>query len=733
MKLFLFVPYIISLATGKFISDYNHTIGSSTFDSSNINIKECYQCNFDTNTTENIIEMLHNQCKNYTIKCENNNFCSTTLANNQYNTKYRLQLGCLSENYCSKVTEKNIENDETVVDNYSNCCESNLCNNETTVKNILPFNIEKNNTNFIRSVVNHQRHWFKVIPILNDFKFTDHDIDKHCINEAFFTDEDNLIITLKKNICNNKKISENNIPFSISQPINKIIFLDIQNQRYHNLLSSYKGISSFNYIRDKNLLFFISDNYVFIYQLDKNKQLIKINQFYFADHPVDIAINYNSKIIAIADKYKVLFYDIEQIEQIKEIIPIQDTGIGGSNIYKIQYAPNQDILLVETQDKNNFNTAIYNIENLNDIKIISITAPLEKKVKEKYIQCLYQSWRYHQEHILIRKHKIQDAKNYYGKWIISPSGDFIMKQKITPSCPGLLIGSKPLLRNDLYPVYSWCQANRYGYSVSNNTVSNAEMFISEANYNYAKSMSLRWAYAKIWLTDILAVYDYFFSDKNNHILAFIAEKYQSGYSFYSGGYRREKYLFLENISTKDITKPYRKSILQSKKLMELSGIHTPYRTTADTQQILKHLLFRFSQAHSGSFNSNGKKLAIFSDNRIQIYYLYNIVSKEKTDERKTTQAPERKTTQSSTGKSTRLEVLFPSLKKNISLLNNYTYQKTYNEASGRSYIKWILIGSGVILGIVIYTGGITIYYRYKYNKLKEKFIVNNHFPLIPLK
>jgi hypothetical protein len=747
MKLFLLISCIANIAniaSSKFIGDYNKTtvnpisnqsIQNLTYNKTTENLtnnffsensKQCYQCDFTINNFMEIYTSFNDHCANQIVNCYDN-VCSTLLSKNQDDNNYTLKLGCVSENYCPEFIKQNTKQFDKKSTNYYDCCNSNFCNDKESVQALLPqqtlliepqFVINQENTTYrINDVALAAKKTKDIVSaILHDFTFENDYLKKSCISEVVFTDEDNLIITLKKNRCNNKNIDKNDIPFSVSQPINKIIFLDKNNQTIHELLSSDNSITSFQYIKDKNLLFFISENYVFIYRLDNNNQLIKINKIYFEDNPIDIAINYSSNILAIADNYKVIFYDIAQIAQTGELIPIEDTGIGEANIYRLQYAPNQDVLLVETQDENNLHATLYNVKNIDKIELIGKIPPLNKHKKLTSLSCLYQSWRYAKQTMIINRYQNINERNYYNKWIIAPSGNFMINHKASFACPAV-VNNHTLLREDIYPAYHWNKnTNKYGYSVSYNNISNTDMFINSAHYEYAIEARPNWKkflYTKSWLTFILTVHDYFFSTKKNQVLAFIATENEV--------YKPHRYLFLKNISYDYINEPYGAEIRKSQRSIQLESIKNPYGEQLNKHHITKHKLF--SQAHSGLFNDDSSKLAIFSDKRIQIY-LMNLYKKaqseikttqnikvktKKTLEIKTTQAPKVETKKSLEIKTTQapkvetkkaLEIkttgfnsLLPFSKKNI-LICNQIRDEILNNKFITGFLLGAILGSG---------------------------------------
>ena len=129
MKLLLIIPYIVSMISGSQIlkpaynnqtttasNYYNQTTEIPTSDSFIANSKQCYQCDFAVDKFRNINTLFNDQCVNQTISCDNT-FCSTMLSKNQYDDEYRLQLGCMSENYCPEITEENTQHSEIMSDN----------------------------------------------------------------------------------------------------------------------------------------------------------------------------------------------------------------------------------------------------------------------------------------------------------------------------------------------------------------------------------------------------------------------------------------------------------------------------------------------------------------------------------------------------------------------------------------------------------------------------------------
>jgi hypothetical protein len=507
-----------------------------------------------------------------------------------------LQLGCVSANYCSKFIGKPQENIAKLKNSYSYCCDSNLCNDEKLIQGLSAAKLQFSEPEFVinNDIAPLNPRVNIVSTILYNFNLDDYGdaFNKYCINEVIFTDEDNLIVTLKKDRCNNKNTSAIDKPSSRYQPINKIIFLDKNNKKSYELLSSDTGITSVNYSKDKNLLFFISNNDVFIYKIDDNKLLTKINQIYYQDNPVDITINYNSTVLAIANKDTVLFYNISQIEKNNELIPIENVAINSFDIYRLQYAPNNDVLLVETQDKNNFNTVVYNTENLNKIEKIGTPLPLNKKENSKNIRCWYQ---YIPNSITGMKYQHIYRRNYYEKWIFAPSGNFIMNHKIILGCKPVS-GYGRLSRQELYLAFYWHkQINQDGYYMHSGNATNLEMFSNRVKSRYRLvpvylGKCKYTAYRRRQQTDLLAVYNAFFATKGNQVLALIATKDQKNPD--------NRYLFLKNISSPNIDTTYNEAIKKQ-------------------QTIAIHKLFDL--VHSGIFNNDSSKLAIFSDNKIQVY------------------------------------------------------------------------------------------------------------------
>jgi hypothetical protein len=595
MKLFVtisFIASVISIINGNNIpkpANHNQDMESIFTDSLVTNTKQCYKCDFaidnfiDTNT------LLNDKCTNKTINCDNA-FCSTILSKNKHYSKYTMQLGCISKNYCPKITEKNTQYPEVITDNYINCCDDNLCNDGTTINNVLPFYLEKNNKYFINDgSLEKQTINYKNVDhnILHDFSFANDQLDNSCIHELFFTKQDNLIITLKKNDCNNNLIGiipKDSLPAFPSQPIEKIIFLDKNNKTITNLISSNTGITSINYISDKNLLFFIADDSVFVYKLDANKQLRKISQLYLNNKLIDIAINYNAKVIAVTNKDTVYFYNIENIEQTKQFIEIEkqiSKQIHGTNIYKLQYAPNRDTILVKSYDANYVYTDLYDLENFNNIIYISKS---EKQKKDKRHNSI--------ENI---KYNLYKLDFYYGKSAISPIDNLI----VTREASNRGYYGTGYFRSEFFYAYLWnYQNNTNSYSTIDTKHTNPTGLFSlemlnPSEYNQHEYNTKDKFYR--FNNHIVNILDYFFITDKKPIMAFITLRSKG-----------KKYLFLRQVP----------------------GLEQPSGAYYDWKQYIKEnpklITFKkiFDSARSGLFNKNSSKIAIFGNNRIQIHAMH---------------------------------------------------------------------------------------------------------------
>jgi hypothetical protein len=595
MKLFVtisFIASVISIINGNNIpkpANHNQDMESIFTDSLVTNTKQCYKCDFaidnfiDTNT------LLNDKCTNKTINCDNA-FCSTILSKNKHYSKYTMQLGCISKNYCPKITEKNTQYPEVITDNYINCCDDNLCNDGTTINNVLPFYLEKNNKYFINDgSLEKQTINYKNVDhnILHDFSFANDQLDNSCIHELFFTKQDNLIITLKKNDCNNNLIGiipKDSLPAFPSQPIEKIIFLDKNNKTITNLISSNTGITSINYISDKNLLFFIADDNIFVYKLDKNKQLRKISQLYLNKNPIDIAINYNAKVLAVTNKNTVYFYNIENIEKTKQFISIGkqlSKQVGESNIYKLQYTPNRDTILVKSYDANHIYTDLYNLENFNNITYINKNG--KQKIDKRHNSI---------ENI---KYNLYKLDFYYGKSAISPIDNLIVtREAINRGYYGT-----GYFRNEFFYAYLWHhQNNTDSYSTTYTKYTNPTGLFSlemlnPSEYNQHEYNTKDKFYR--FNNHIVNILDYFFITDKKPIMAFITLRSKG-----------KKYLFLRQVP----------------------GLEQPSGAYYDWKQYIKEnpklITFKkiFDSARSGLFNKNSSKIAIFGNNRIQIHAMH---------------------------------------------------------------------------------------------------------------
>jgi hypothetical protein len=504
------------------------------------------------------------------------------LSKNQYNKNYRLQLGCVSKNYCDNINQY----PATIIDNHITCCDGNLCNEATIIKKSLPFYLETNNTHVIddsapvKQTINHKD---VALNLVHDFSFADSYLNNACIHELFYTNQDNLIITLKNNDCYFKIIGalpRDSLPAFPDQPVVKIIFLDTHNKIVTDLISSDTAITNINYIKNKNLLFFIADNNIFIYKLDKNKQPKKISQLYFNNNLIDIAINYNAKVIAVATKNTVYFYNIDNIEQTKEFITMEKQ-LQGTNIYKLKYAPNRDILLVKRYDTNYVYTDLYNVANF------SKTTYLKNIVKEKR--------NLHTIYIEDIKYNPYKLDFYYGKSAISPVDNLIVNLKVH-SPPY----TNSIIRIDYFSGVVWKHKNDTN---SYDTLYGSHIYPpASVMVDYSIQCGL----------------DYFFTTENKQVMGFVMHQWSSG-----------KALYLKEI----------KDISFSSTLDKKSKKYTYYFDKHPEIIAAKKI---FYNARSGLFNNDDSKIAVYGHNRIQIYS----INLDKYAESKTTVTPEIKTNES---------------------------------------------------------------------------------------
>jgi hypothetical protein len=577
MKLFLTIFSIASIISASKM--LNQSIESSSTDSLITNTKQCYQCDLAVDNFIDINTMFNKQCANQKINCDNR-FCSTMLSKNQYNGKYRLQLGCVSENYCNEINQY----PATIIDNHITCCDGDLCNKMTTIKKSLPFYLETNNTHFIddSAPVNQTINHANVISnLIHDFSLADSYLANACIHELFFTNQDNLIIALKNNDCYYKRVGgipEDSLPAFPSQPIVKVIFLDTHNKTVTDLISSDTAITNINYIKNKNLLFFIADNNIFVYKLDANKQLKKISQLYLNNELIDIAINYNAKVLAVTNKKTVHFYNIDNIEQTKKFIAMEKQ-IPRDNIYKLKYAPNRDVLLVKRYNYNYVYTDLYSVANFS--KITSLKN-IEKDKRNKG------NWR-GVENIKYNPYKLDF---YYGKSAISPVDNLIVNLKINIPIP-----SNTEYRVDFFYGVGWYYKN--------DTNSYSTLY---DNHRYL---------ARHVMNDesIQNGLDYFFATGNKPVMGFIMHQWSSG-----------KALYLRKIRDKYFSLTFKKK----------SKYVTSYFHKHPEIIAFKNI---FYNASSGLFNNDDSKIAVFGHKRIQIYG----INLDTYAESKTTTTPEIKT------------------------------------------------------------------------------------------
>jgi hypothetical protein len=539
-------------------SDHNNQaiVESVPTDSFITNTKQCYQCDLVVDNFIDINTMFNKQCANQKIDCDNR-FCSTMLSKNQYNEKYRLQLGCISENYCNEINQY----PAAITDNHITCCDGDLCNGGTLIKKSLPFYLETNNTHVIadyapvKQTINHKD---VALNLVHDFYLTGSYLNKACIHQLFFTNQDNLIIALKNNDCYYKRFGGlpiDSLPAFPSQPIVKIIFLDTHNKTVTDLISSNTAITSINYIKDKNLLFFIADNNVFIYKLDENKQLRKISQLYLNNNPIDIAINYNTKVLAVSNKNTVYFYNINNIEQTKEFITMEKQ-LQGTNIYKLKYAPNRDILLVKRYNDNYVYTDLYNVANFSNITYLNNIVKIMRKVRNDWPV----------EYIKYNPYKLDF---YYGKSAISPVDNLIVNLKVDTPIAG---------NADL----------RLGYFVGV-----AWYYKNDTNSYY--TLYGKYTYPPRYLLtagpSIGSVLDYFFATLNKPVMGFVVNQFP-----YYG-----KALYLKKIRDNYFS----------------AGINDNCYFCKHYEIIAFKQIFH--NARNGLFNNDDSKIAVYGHNRIQIY------------------------------------------------------------------------------------------------------------------
>ena len=645
MKLF-FIPCLISLASSQIIGNSNPIKVLPKFSPHIEKLKQCYQCHFTVNNFIDTNTLFHDECTNKTISCDNA-FCSTMLSKNQHDGKYTMQLGCISKNYCPEITEENTQYPEVISDNYINCCDDNLCNDRSSIKNILPFYLETNNKYFINDgSLEKQTINYKNVDhnILHDFSFANDQLDNSCIHELFFTKQDNLIITLKKNDCNNNLIGiipKDSLPAFPSQPIEKIIFLDKNNKTITNLISSNTGITSINYISDKNLLFFIADDNIFVYKLDKNKQLRKISQLYLNKNPIDIAINYNAKVLAVTNKNTVYFYNIENIEKTKQFISIGkqlSKQVGESNIYKLQYTPNRDTILVKSYDANHIYTDLYNLENFNNITYINKNG--KQKIDKRHNSI---------ENI---KYNLYKLDFYYGKSAISPIDNLIVtREAINRGYYGT-----GYFRNEFFYAYLWHhQNNTDSYSTTYTKYTNPTGLFSlemlnPSEYNQHGYNTKDEFYR--FNNHIVNILDYFFTTDKKSVMAFITLREEG-----------ERYLFVRQVPS----------------LEQVSGDYDNWEQYIKENPKLITFKKIFDSARSGLFNKDNSKIAIFGHNRIQIHSVNLDPNKSlKISKTKTTKTQETKITEEKR-KLTRLKFLFPSLANKINSTNLNNDKKSHND------------------------------------------------------
>jgi hypothetical protein len=581
MKLFLTILSIASIISASKMP--NQAIESVPTDSFITNTKQCYQCDLVVDNFIDINTMFNKQCANQKINCDNR-FCSTMLSKNQYNENYRLQLGCVSKNYCDEINQY----PAAITDNHITCCDGDLCNEATTIKKSLPFYLETNNTHIIadyapvKQTIDHK----DVAPnLVHDFSLTDSYLNNACIHKLFFTNQDNLIIALKNNDCYYKRFGgmpRDSLPAFPDQPVVKVIFLDTHNKTVTDLISSNTAITSITHIKNKNLLFFIADNNVFVYKLDKNKQLRKISQLSLNDNLIDIAINYNTKIIAVTNKKTVYFYNIDNIEQTKKFIAMEKQ-LQGANIYKLKYAPNRDILLVKRYDAMHVYTDLYNVANFSKITSLNNIVKTRRDVNNDWPV----------EYIKYNPYKLDF---YYGKSAISPVDNLIVNLKVYSPIPYNIDA-----RIDYFSGVTWYYKN--------DTNSYYTLY---GDGGYPPYILISQDYVENGL-------DYFFATKNKPVMGFIMQQYMS----------TRKTLYLREIQDKSF----------SYTLNKKGYMGTYYFDTHPEIIAFKNI---FHNARNGLFNNYDSKIAVYGHKRIQIYS----INLDKYTESTTTPTPEIKTNES---------------------------------------------------------------------------------------
>ena len=710
MKLSLILFYILSVINSSEMLNitqnnqktvepnyYNKTIENPTSNFFIPSLKNCYRCSFATNNVIDTNTLFNEKCANKIISCDNT-VCSTMLSRDKYDDKYILELGCVSENYCSKITEQNTQYLKDLTDNYVTCCNNDLCNDNNAVNRIIPFYLVTNNTHLINNLapvnqtINHED---VISDLLYDFSLTENYLKNSCIHELFFTNQDNLIISLKKYDCNDKLINiipEDSLPAVPAQPIEKIVFLDKNNNTITDLIYSDVGITSVNYIKNKNLLCFISNNNVFIYKIDENKQLKKISQLYLQNTPIDIAINYNAKVIAVTNKNTVYFYNIENIEQTKEFITVEKQ-ITGSNIYKLQYTPNRDVLLVKSYNYNYVFSDLYSLKNMHEI--IHIGNRAIQKRRNKGTNKV--------ENIKYNPYKLDF---YYGKSAISPINNIIVTNELY---------YKTLSETDYYQLgafrgYIWhCKKN----TNSCYTKYDKKIVLSDDGMFHLKQyapfkIQFKGNYMGYYYNIIINILEYFFTTYNKSVMAFIILRSEG-----------EKYIFLKQILDKvDNGNSW-------------SGYVFSHAKIITTKKIFKN-------SRSGLFNNGSTKIAVFGNNRIQIYKVN--LTEYSQPKIQTTKAVQIKSTKQKTNatiipaiKTTSLKLLFQSSKKNISPININTTKKEYNnfvdkcyKFTNKNHDTIVILGTALISTTTCVA---VIYCIIKYIKLRKnsKQKTNNKF------
>jgi hypothetical protein len=135
-----------------------------------------------------------------------------------------------------------------------------------------------------------------------------------------------------------------------------------------------------------------------------------------------------------------------------------------------------------------------------------------------------------------------------------------------------------------------------------------------------------------YTTDIMAIYDYFFSNNKNLVLALIGKENPSIW---------ESLRYNSNIYDRQL---FFNQLMEWQKIQYRSNINNRYLyfkkfTNINTNNNLKTILRKlptivryrlFDLAHTGVFNNDSSKLAVFSDNKIRFYTINLPLYKQQT-------------------------------------------------------------------------------------------------------